>query len=152
METTNESQTKGKYFMITKKSDYKHAVKEVKAILKYVYPDREEDERQDYQSENTPIIHSNLSTYAQALIFFHEENPVPTRLSKKRLKIQFREQTPTMKRDAPKEVTFIGTDDPTPAPAEEQLRLQLTPYVHQTSNHSERGGNAGRGAMGGRGG
>ena len=70
METTNESQTKGKYFMITKKSDYKHAVKELKAMLKYVYPDREEDERQDYQSENTPIIHSNLSTYAQALIFF----------------------------------------------------------------------------------
>ena len=55
-----------------------------------------------------------------------------------------------MKRDAPKEVTFIDTDDPTPA--EEQLRLQPNTYVHQTSNPTERGGNAGRGAMSGRGG
>ena len=84
-------------------------------MIKYVYHNREEDERQDYQSENTPIIHSNISTYAQALTLFHEENPVPTQLSNKRLKIQFREQTPTTKRDAPKEVTFIDTEDPIPA-------------------------------------
>ena len=115
METTNESQTKGKYFMITTKTNYKHAVKKVKAMIKYVYHNREEDERQDYQSENTPIIHSNISTYTQALTLFHEENPVPTQLSNKRLKIQFREQTPTTKRDAPKEVTFIDTEDPIPA-------------------------------------
>ena len=43
METTNESQTKGKYFMITTKSDHKQAVKEVKAMLKYVYPNRKND-------------------------------------------------------------------------------------------------------------
>ena len=69
--------------MITTKSDYKHAVKEVNAVLKYIYPNRKEDERQDYQSENTPIIHSNVSTYTQALMLFHQENPVPTQLSKK---------------------------------------------------------------------
>ena len=64
IETTNESSSKGKYFMITTKKDYKLAVKEVKTMLKYVYPDREEDERQDYQRENNPVIHSNVSTYA----------------------------------------------------------------------------------------
>ena len=42
-ETTNEYQTKGKYFMITTKSDHKQAVKEVKAMLKYVYPNRKND-------------------------------------------------------------------------------------------------------------
>ena len=43
METTNESHIKGKYFMITTKSDHKQAVKEVKAMLKYIYPNRKED-------------------------------------------------------------------------------------------------------------
>ena len=115
MDTINESQTKSKYFMITTKSDYKHAVKEVKAMLKYIYPNRKENERQEYQSENTPIIHSNVSTYDQALMLFHEENPVPTQLSNRRLKMKFREQTPTTKRDAPKDVTFIDNEDPIPA-------------------------------------
>ena len=115
IERTNESQTKGKYFMITTKSDYKHVVKEVKAMLKYIYPNRKENERQEYQSENTPIIHSNVSTYDQALMLFHEENPVPTQLSNRRLKMKFREQTPTTKRDAPKDVTFIDNEDPIPA-------------------------------------
>ena len=45
IETTNESSSKGKYFMITTKKDYRLAVKEVKTRIKYVYPDREEDER-----------------------------------------------------------------------------------------------------------
>ena len=102
METTNESTSKDKYFMITTKKDYKLAVKEIKTMLKYIYPEREEYERQDYQRENTPIIHSNVSTYAQVLMVFHENNPVPTNHSNKRLKMQFREQTPTIKRDAPK--------------------------------------------------
>ena len=87
METTNESQTKGKYFMITKKSDYKHAVKEVKVMLKYIYLNRKKNERQKYQSKNTPIIHSNVSTYAQTLMLFHKEKPVPTQLSNKHLKM-----------------------------------------------------------------
>ena len=65
------------------------------------------------------------------------------------LKMQFREQTPTTKRDAPKEVTFIDTEDPTPA--EEQLRLQPNTYVHQSFNPPGRGGNTGRGAMSDRG-
>ena len=40
MESMNESQSKGKHFMITTKSDYTYAVKEVKAMLKYIYPNR----------------------------------------------------------------------------------------------------------------
>ena len=119
-------------------------------MIKYVYPEREEDERQDYQRENSPVIHSNVSTYAQALMLSHGENPVLIKLSKKLFKIQFREQTSTTKRDAPKEVTFIDNKDPTPA--EEQRRLQPTPCVHPTSNNLEGGGYTGRGAMGDRGG
>ena len=86
METTNNSTSKTKHFMITTKTDYKRTVKEVKTMLKYVYPEKE-DERQDYQRENTPIIHSNVSIYAQVLILFHEDNPVPTNHSNKRLKM-----------------------------------------------------------------
>ena len=119
-------------------------------MLNYIYPEREEDERQDYQRDNTPLIHSNVSTYTQALMLFHEDNPAPTNNSNKRLKMQFRQQTPTSKRDAPKEVTFLDIDDPTPA--EEQLRLQQTPHVNKTSNQSEGRGHAGRGDMGARGG
>ena len=115
IESTNESTSKGKYFMITTKKDYQLAVNEVKAMIKYVYPERKEDERQDYQRGNKPVIHNNVSSYAQVLADFHEETPVPTNNSNKRLKIQFREQTPTSKRDAPKEVTFLAYEDPTPA-------------------------------------
>ena len=89
--------------MITTKTEYKHEVKEVKAMIKYVYPDREVDERQAYQRTNIPIIHSNISTYAQALIIFHDDNPVPIKLSIKCLKMQFREQTPTTKKTDQKE-------------------------------------------------
>ena len=40
IETTNESTSKGKYFMITTKKYYQLAVNEVKAMIKYVYPER----------------------------------------------------------------------------------------------------------------
>ena len=103
---------------------------EVKTMLKYIYPDREEEERQEYQRANTPIIHNNVSTYAQALMLFHEDNPVPSNDSNKRLKMHFREQTSTSKRDAPKEVTFLDTDDP--PPAEEHTRMQPTQPVSYT--------------------
>ena len=149
MEITNESTSK-EIFLITTNKDYKQAVMEVKTMIKYIYPEREEDERQDYQRANTPIIHNNVSTYAQALMIFHEDNPVPTNNSNTRLKIQFREQTPTSKRDAPKEVTFLDIDDPTPA--EEHIRMQPTQHVNRHSNPSDGRSQAERGATGGRGG
>ena len=68
MELTNESSSKEKYFMIATKKDYEKAVVEVKSMIKYIYPDREEEERQEYQRENTPIIHNNVSTYTQDTI------------------------------------------------------------------------------------
>ena len=83
-------------------------------------------------------------------MLFHEDNPIPTKLSNKRLKMQSREQTPTTKLDAPKEVTFIDNEDQ--SLADEQFGIQPIPYVHKTSNHSEGGGYAGQGAMDGRGG
>lgn len=66
-----------------------------------------------------------------SLMLFHDANPVPPKLSNKHPKIHFREQTPTTKRDAPKEVTFIDDDDPTPV--ETQQKFQPTPYIHPTS-------------------
>ena len=74
-------------------------------------------------------------------MLFHEDNPVPTNNSNKCLKMQFREQTRTSKRYAPKEVTFLDIDDP--PPAEEQLRLQPTTPVNRPFNQSEGKGHAG---------
>ena len=73
------------------KTDYRKAVKEVTEMTMYVYPDREETESRSYQRQSTPIIHNNLSSYTQALMKFHEENPTPTKLFNKHLKIQFNE-------------------------------------------------------------
>ena len=47
IESTNKSTSKGKYFMIITKKDYKLVVNEVTTMSKYVYPEREEDEIQD---------------------------------------------------------------------------------------------------------
>ena len=73
--------------MMTTKRDYKNTVKEANAMIECVYPDREEYERNSYHSKTIPIIHTNVSTYAKVLILFHEDNPVPTKLSNKQLKI-----------------------------------------------------------------
>ena len=116
-------------------------------MIKYVYLERKEEERQDYQRANNPVIHSNVFTYAQALMDFHEENPVPTHHSNKRLKMKFREQTPTSKRDAPKEVTFIDNEDPTPA--EDQYGKQPMPDNRKPTQKEGRG-QVGRDDMGGR--
>ena len=40
IEFTYESTTKGKYFLITTKTDYKKASIEAKDMLKYIYPNR----------------------------------------------------------------------------------------------------------------
>ena len=83
-------------------------------------------------------------------MLFHDDNPVPPKLSNKRLTMQSQEQIPPTKRDTTKEVTFIDTEDLTPA--EEQQRLQPVPYVHPTSTNPGKGGYAGRGDMSWRGG
>ena len=62
-------------------------------------------------------------------MLFHEDNPVPSNDLNKRLKMQFREQTSTSKRDAPKEVTFLDIDNPTPA--EEHIRMQPPQNVNR---------------------
>ena len=102
MEVTHESTTKGKYFLITTKSDYKKASIEAKDMLNYIYPNRVTNNIQytSPQYEN-PIIHNNVSTYAQALMHFHESNPVPDTTSHKRLKLQFNEKPNPTKRTFP---------------------------------------------------
>ena len=86
IELTHES-TKGKYFLITTKLDYKKASIETKDTINYVYPNRAPNNIQ-YTSPQyeSPIIHNNVYTYAQALIHFLESNPVPETSSYKRLK------------------------------------------------------------------
>ena len=124
IEETNESTHKGKYFLITTKTDYRKAVIEVNEMIKYVYPDRETKTPRERQQ--APIIHTNVSTYAQTLMHFHEANPVPNSMSNKRLKIRLNDDTLSSKRNSTltdttqilpphaKTVTFIEID-PTPA-------------------------------------
>ena len=73
---------KEKYFLITTKTDYKKALTEANVMIKYIYPNRTNKEFNiSRQRNNTPIIHTNVSTYAQALMIFHESNPVPSQSS-----------------------------------------------------------------------
>ena len=74
-------------------------------MIKYIYPDRVNREYTNYkQRSNPPIIHNSVSTYAQALMNFHESNPVPTQASQKRLKLQFNSNPITDKRAHTQEV------------------------------------------------
>ena len=85
IEQTNEATQKGKYFFITTKTNYRKGVVEVNEMIKYVYPDRETTTQR--ARPQVPIMHTNVSTYAQTLMSFHEANPVPTKSSNKRLNI-----------------------------------------------------------------
>ena len=90
IEETYESTSKGKYFLITTKTYYRKALTEANDMIKYIYPARVTTAlTTSIQRSNIPIIHNNVSTYAQALTIFHESNPVPEQSSKKRLKLQF---------------------------------------------------------------
>ena len=90
IELTHKSTTKGKYFLINTKTDYKKATIEAKNILKYVYPNcTSKDIQYSSQQNEDQIIHNTVSTYAQALTQFHESNPVPITSSHKKLKLQF---------------------------------------------------------------
>ena len=40
IEETYESTTKGKYFLITTKTDYRKALTEANDMIKYIYPER----------------------------------------------------------------------------------------------------------------
>ena len=63
IELTHESATKGKYILITTKTDYKKATIEVKDIFKYVYPNcKSNDINYSSQLKNIYIIHTNVST------------------------------------------------------------------------------------------
>ena len=92
IEVTHESTTKGKYFLITTKSDYKKTSIEANDMLNYIYPNRVTNNIQ-YTSPQYEIliVHNNVSTYAQASMHFHESNPVLDTSSQKSLKLQFNE-------------------------------------------------------------
>ena len=110
---------------MTTKTDYRKALTEANDMIKYIYPDRFNREYNNYNQKSNPlIIHSNVSTYAQALTNFHESNPVTTQASQKRLKLQFNSisisEKRTYTREVPlliqknnetKSVTFNTTDD-----------------------------------------
>ena len=67
-------------------------------MIQYVYPDRETTTQRGRQQ--APIMYTNVSTYAQTLMNFNEENPVPTHSSNKRLKIRLNENTMSSKRNS----------------------------------------------------
>ena len=74
-------------------------------MMKYIYPDKVNIDFNTYnQKSNTPIIHTNVSTYAQALMTFHESNPVPAQATQKRLKFQFNSKFISKKRNYTQEV------------------------------------------------
>ena len=82
IEETYESTSKGKYFLITTKTDYRKVLTEANDMIKYISPDRVTTElKTSIQRTNVPIIHNNVSTYTQALMIFHKSNPVSTQSS-----------------------------------------------------------------------
>ena len=76
IEQTNESTQKGKYFFNYNKTEYRKAVVEVNDMIKYVYSDRKTTTQR--ARPQAPIMRTNVSTYAQTLMNFHEANPVTT--------------------------------------------------------------------------
>ena len=125
IEKIHESTQKGKYFMIMTKIDYKKVMIEVNELVKYIYPDIPTEDLQT--SRKKQIIHTNVPTYAQALMTFHELNTVLERSSNKRLKLQFYDASNSSKRDSTpdlsinshnqnnyKSLSFVKEGDPTP--------------------------------------
>ena len=105
IEESYESTSKGKYFLITTKTDYRKVLTEANDMIKYIYPDRVTTElKTSIQRINVPIIHNNVSTYAQALMTYHESNPVPAQSSKKRLKLKFNAKSIPEKRNSTQEI------------------------------------------------
>ena len=77
-------------------------------MIKYIYPDRVIRDYNNYdQRSNPPIIHNNVSTYAQALMNFHESNPVLTQASQNRLKLQSNSKSISDKRNYTQEISQL---------------------------------------------
>ena len=69
IEQTHESTTKRKYHLNTTKTKYKKEMIEAKDVLSYIYPNiKTNDINQSNQRNDIPIIHTNVSTYTQALM------------------------------------------------------------------------------------
>ena len=112
IEETYESTSKGKYFIITTKTDYRKVLAEANDMIKYIYSDRTNKEFNiSSQRNNTPIIHTNVSTYSQGLMIFHESNPVQSQSSHKRHQVRFNSKAISEKRNSNPETPPI---DPTP--------------------------------------
>jgi len=103
IEETHESKTKGKYFLITTKVDYRKALTEANDMIKYIYPERSDNNYNlNYQRNNIPTIHNVVSSYAQVVAAFHDSNPVPAQASQKRLKLHFNSSS------IPEKITLIS--------------------------------------------
>ena len=77
--------------LIITRTDYRKTVIEINDIFKHLYTDHEI--QQPRERQQAPVLHNNISTYAQTLTKFYEANPILTTSSNKRLKIQFQEDT-----------------------------------------------------------
>ena len=61
IESTHESTTKGKYFLITTKTDHKQATKEAKDMLKYVYSNRKTTDNNYLNQRNDTLSSTTVS-------------------------------------------------------------------------------------------
>ena len=74
-------------------------------MLQYVYPNQKSTNiHYSSQQNDIPILHTNVSTCAQALMQFHESNTVPETSSHKKLKLQSNEKSNLTKRNSSTEI------------------------------------------------
>lgn len=73
--------------MITTKKYYRKGLNEVNEIIKYIYPDRPTQTHSVRKIYYESIIHRNVSSYAQALVIFHDASPFRELSFNKNLKV-----------------------------------------------------------------
>ena len=146
------------------------AVVEVNEMITYIYSDRETTTYRERQQD--PIMHTNVSTYAQTLMNFHKVNPVSNKLPNKRLKIRLNDDILSSKRNSTledstpilppynKTVIFIEIDSSTPvetATTEDNVNIETKRNLGRYATTRRRStiggrGDNGRGGLYGRGG
>ena len=128
-------------------------------MIKYVYSDRENTTQRE--RKQAPTMHTNVSTYAQTLMIFHEASPVPNNSSNKRLKIRLHDNTMSSQWNSTPEdsiplhlpphektVTFIEIDNPKPVETvatEEHVTIQTKRNPGRSTTTRRRSAISGRG-------
>ena len=88
------------------------------------------------QRSNIPIIHTNVSIYEQALMTFHELNPVPEQASQKILKLQFNSTSISVKRNFIQEIPQLIQKN-NDIKSEPSTTLRTNQTINNDQMHSE---------------